>query len=49
MKFLVFAGDKAGEGRAYGNIGEAKRHLGQFTEALEYHKKCLEIMRQTGE
>ena len=42
-------GDKAGEGKACGNIGNAHYSLGQFNDAIEYHKKDLEIARQTGE
>ena len=49
LKPFCAAGDKAGEGRAYTNIGNALDSLGQFKEALEYHKKKLEIARQTGE
>ena len=49
VEIFVFAGDKAGEGMAYGNIGNALDSLGQFQEALEYHKKDLEIAQQTGE
>jgi tetratricopeptide (TPR) repeat protein len=45
----LFAGDKAGEGMAYGNIGNALYSLGQFNEAIEYHKKDLEIAQLTGE
>ena len=42
-------GDISGEGAAYGNIGEAVRHLGRYDEAIEYQKKYLEISQQTGE
>ena len=48
-KSFCRTGDKAGEGSAYCNIGEAKRNLGQFAEAIEYQQKFLEIARQTGE
>jgi hypothetical protein len=36
-------------GRAYGNIGLALNSLSRYDEALEYHKKDLEIAQQTGE
>ena len=49
LKPFCAAGDKVGEGKAYTNIGNALQKLGQFKEALEYHKKKLEIARQTGE
>jgi tetratricopeptide (TPR) repeat protein len=49
LKFSNFVGDKVGEGRAYGNIGNALGEMGRFEEELEYHKKDLEIAQQTGE
>ena len=42
-------GDKNGEAKVYGNIGCALESLGQYKEALEYHKKDLQIVQQTGE
>jgi tetratricopeptide (TPR) repeat protein len=42
------AGDKSGEGRAYGNIGNVLESLSQYDEAIEYYKKYLEIAQQTG-
>jgi tetratricopeptide (TPR) repeat protein len=46
---LCVAGDKSGEGRAYGNIGNALEKLSRYDEAIEYHKKHLEIAQQTGD
>jgi tetratricopeptide (TPR) repeat protein len=43
------AGDKSDQGVAYGNIGSALGELGRYDEAIEYHKKDLEIAQQTGE
>ena len=43
------AGNKSGEGAAYGNIGSALDALSRYDEALEYHKKHLEIAQQNGE
>jgi hypothetical protein len=34
---------------AYGNIGNALDSLSRYDEAIEYHKKHLEISQQTGE
>ena len=48
MKFSIFAGDKNGEGGAYGNMGICYRNLGDFEKAIEYNQKDLEIARQTG-
>jgi hypothetical protein len=46
---LIFPlGDISGEGRAYGNIGNALGELGRTEEELVYHKKHLEISQQTG-
>ena len=42
-------GDRAGEGMAYGNLGKSYRHLGQFQEAIEYHKKHLSIVEEVGD
>jgi tetratricopeptide (TPR) repeat protein len=42
-------GDISGEGAAYANIGNAVQALGRYDEAIEYHKKYLEISQQTGE
>jgi tetratricopeptide (TPR) repeat protein len=42
------AGDKSGEGTAYGNIGVALNKLGRYDEAIEYQKKHLKIAQQTG-
>jgi tetratricopeptide (TPR) repeat protein len=41
-------GDKSGEGKSYGNIGNALFFLSRYDEAIEYQKKSLEIMQQTG-
>jgi hypothetical protein len=49
FEILVFTGDKAGEGRAYGNMGVCYKKLGHFQKAIEHHKKHLEIAQQTGE
>ena len=42
-------GDKGGEGRAYGNIGNAHNRLGNYQEALTYHQKYLDIALQLGD
>ena len=48
VEILVFAGDKWGEGAANANIGNALQSLGQVNEAIEHHKKFLEVAQQTG-
>ena len=42
-------GDRAGEGRAYGNLGNAYRSLGDFQQAIEYHQKHLQISKEVGD
>jgi tetratricopeptide (TPR) repeat protein len=41
-------GDRAGQGRAYGNLGIAFKSLGQFEKAVEYHNKHLAIAKELG-
>ncbi|CAH3147351.1 unnamed protein product, partial [Pocillopora meandrina] len=41
-------GDKAGEGKSYGNLGCAYCSLGQFKTAIEYHQRGLEIAKEVG-
>ena len=40
------SGDRADEGRAYGNLGSVYQVLEHFDKALEYHGKDLEIARE---
>ncbi|XP_074635275.1 uncharacterized protein LOC141893773 [Acropora palmata] len=42
-------GDRAGEGRAYGNLGNAYQSLGDYQKAIEYHEKDLKIAKQIGD
>ncbi|CAH3014698.1 unnamed protein product, partial [Porites evermanni] len=42
-------GDRVGQGRAYGNLGNAYQSLGQFQQAIEYHKHCLSIAIEVGD
>ena len=42
-------GDRAGEGRAYGNLGNACQCLGDFKQALEYHNQHLSIAKEVGD
>ena len=39
-------GDRASEGRAYGNLGNTHHLLGNFTKAVEYHAQRLIIARE---
>ena len=42
-------GDKAGEGRAYGNLGNAYHSLGDFQTAIEHHERDLKIAKEVGD
>ena len=35
--------DKSEEGKAYGGLGDVYQHMGDFTQALEYHQQQLDI------
>ena len=41
-------GDRAGEGEAYGSLGDTYHKLGNFQEAIQYHNKCLSIVKEVG-
>ena len=52
MKHLSIAkelGDRAGMGRAFGNLGNSFHSVGQFARAIEYHKEHLEIAKEFGD
>ena len=42
-------GDRGGEGRAYGNLGNAYRSLADYPKAIEYQEKHLKIAREIGD
>ena len=41
--------DRAGEGNAYGNLGNAYRSLGELEKAIEYHERRLKIAIEIGD
>ena len=41
--------DKSGEGKAYGNLGNAFENLGDFTTATDHHERHLKIARALGD
>ncbi|XP_015775516.1 PREDICTED: uncharacterized protein LOC107353686 isoform X3 [Acropora digitifera] len=43
------AGDRAGEGKAYYNLGIAYKSHGDFAKAIECYEKSLNIYRQAGD
>uniref|UniRef100_A0A8C0CP67 G-protein-signaling modulator 1 n=2 Tax=Balaenoptera musculus TaxID=9771 RepID=A0A8C0CP67_BALMU len=42
-------GDRAAQGRAYGNLGNTHYLLGSFTEATTFHKERLAIAKEFGD
>ncbi|XP_043913981.1 G-protein-signaling modulator 1 isoform X1 [Protopterus annectens] len=42
-------GDRAAQGRAYGNLGNTHYLLGNFSEAIEFHKARLAIAKEFGD
>ena len=42
-------GDRTGEGRAYGNLGNAYQSQGDFSKAIEYHTMDLAIAKEVGD
>ena len=42
-------GDRAGEGLAYGNLGNAYKGLGDFKQAIKYHEHHLSIAKEVGD
>jgi len=42
-------GDRAGEGKAYGNLGNACESQGDFSQAIEYHTQRLAIAKEVGD
>ena len=49
MKIAKEIGDRAGEGKAYGNLGNAYDSLGDSQKAIEYHKERLTIAVEIGD
>ena len=49
MKIAIEIDDRTGEGRAYGNLGNAFGSLGDFRKAIDYHEKHLETAKEIGD
>ena len=47
--FALEISDQAGEGAAYGNLGNAYSSLGDFRKVTEYHEKHLKIAIEIGD
>ena len=42
-------GDRAGEGKAYGNLGNAFQSQGDFAKAIDFNTQCLAITQEVGD
>ena len=42
-------GDRAGEGSAYGNLGNAHYCLEDYKKAIDYHERDLKIAKEVGD
>ena len=49
LKISKEVGDRAGEGRAYCNLGNVYDSLGDFQKAIEYHERDLKISKEVGD
>ena len=49
LKIAKQIGDRDGEGRAYGKLGNVYQSLGDYQKALEYHEKHLKIAKEIGD
>ena len=49
LKIAKEIGDRAGEGRAYGNLGNAYQSLGDYRKAIEHHEIGLKIAKEIGD
>ena len=49
LKIAKEVGDRSGEGKAYGNLGNAYHSLGNFQKAIECHEKDLKIAKEVGD
>ena len=49
LKIAKEIGDRAGEGRAFGNLGIAYKSLGDYQKAIKYHEKDLKIAKEIGD
>ena len=49
LKICRATGDRAGEGKTYGNLGNAYHSLEDFQKAIEYHERYLKISKEVGD
>ena len=48
LKIAKEIGDRAGEGKAQGNLGNAYQSLCEYRKAIVYHEKRLKIAKEIG-
>ncbi|XP_068105195.1 G-protein-signaling modulator 1 isoform X2 [Hyperolius riggenbachi] len=49
LELVKMLGDRAAQGRAYGNLGNTHYLLGNFNEAIAFHKERLAIAKEFGD
>ena len=49
LKVAIEIVDRAGERRAYGNLGNAYQSLGDYGKAIDCHEKRLKITTEIGD
>ncbi|KAM9327079.1 G-protein-signaling modulator 1 isoform 2-T2 [Gastrophryne carolinensis] len=49
LELVKELGDRAAQGRAYGNLGNTHYLLGNFNEAITFHKERLSIAKEFGD
>ena len=49
LKIAIEINDRDGEGRAYGNVGNAYQSLGDYGKAIEHQDKQLKIAIEIGD
>ncbi|CAL9682054.1 unnamed protein product [Knipowitschia caucasica] len=49
LALVTEVGDRAAQGRAYGNLGNTQYLLGNFVEAIKFHRQRLSIAKEFGD
>ncbi|XP_015762655.1 PREDICTED: tetratricopeptide repeat protein 28-like [Acropora digitifera] len=49
LKIAIEIGDREGEGRGFGSLGDAYQSLGDYRKAIEYHERQLKIAIKIGD